>query len=164
MPTQVIVPFDAEPRFPERCILCGEQRPSDRIAITRGVGYRGVLSPPIATRRLSVRAPVRDGCKWAFRRSAWFRNGVSGVLLGIAFTVSILITRGEPWSSRRLVSLVVLLVVWGPYHLWASRHPVAVDFGPGKKYGYVTFEFADPSYAREFESLNVSKGKKPDGI
>jgi hypothetical protein len=150
--TDVNLPRDAEPLWPDRCVCCGRPAPGATARLwTLSIGWWSLLPWHFGT-LYSVRIPACPACgkrlrmmrlvKWIFSWAIAF----AGVLIGMWLIGSY---RGP---MRKWLVILITLICMSPFFLWEIFFPPAFDITCFSK--TADFEFRDPDYADEFESLN----------
>lgn len=150
--TDVRLPRDTEPAWPDRCVCCGRPGPGGRVRVwTASIGgltfllwhpgslYRvAVPACPPCGRRLRARRLGKLVLTWTlclagFAAGLWLLGSYAGAM--------------KKWLVALAAGVAVL-----PLLLWGMFFPPAFDLTCFQL--TVTYEFRDPGYAAEFEALN----------
>lgn len=154
-----------EPRFPGRCVICGQTCPGEELRL-RSLGHLlGVSKPPVVNRVFAV--PVhRQRCR-AHLLLWWWRyrlNGLIPFILGglLYFALRPL---GYPDTYDFAAAVTVALVAVFTLMSLDDKMPFKILVWPGQTgaMSYV-FWFKDVAYAREYSALNRELSSKRHGI
>ncbi len=149
------------PRFPPRCVWCGDDDPDRTVRLTtHGVGWHTLLL--MWGRLVHVQAPVHDECLWRLRTDRWLRAGgqlgslVIGALLWKPMVQVVGLEDPQKWM------LAVWLIGWlvPPSLLSAWRSP-PFDFTALET--RVEYEFTDQRVADGFARENLAGRVSKDG-
>jgi hypothetical protein len=150
--TDVNLPRKIEPKWPDRCVCCGRPNPGGTVRVwTASIGWWTVLFWQFGA-LYSVTVPSCAICAkrlWAMRVAKFVLNCV---LAFAGVTVAFWILKSYEGPFRKLLAMVIALVFFLPYVFWETFFPPAFDITCFAN--TVDFEFRDPAYAAEFESLN----------
>ncbi len=151
--TDVRLPRDREPVFPDRCVSCGRGEPGATFRVRhRPIRWFSVMTIAPGGRRHVVHAPACDPCadRMGNRRIVSTVITIALVLLGVFLVVWLLGEYDGP--MRKLLGIAGALVALSPWILIEVFWPPAFDTTVFKD--EVDYEFLDAEYADEFESLN----------
>jgi hypothetical protein len=150
---------EAEPKWPDVCVLCGNDDPDSRFEFRASrVGFDQIftLSWSIGSRP-KVRVPACGVCTRALRLDRRLR-GVTMWIVGLAVGGAVLwLVDTLGWLPtqrvlRRWAAAGFMLLGLAPFLVWEMLRPPKVDVtAKGKT---VCYEFADRSYAEMFRALN----------
>lgn len=153
--TTVTLDRSQPPRFPRRCLVCGEDPDShlDLLQNSQSV-WLILLFPPLYLLGWSrVRVPVCRGCQAQFLFQRWGRWVVCILLIIVALAfVGPWFRSWSPGIARRLVTLLVVVLLLTPYWLFEVFCPAI--FSTQASYRQVGYDFADEDYAQAFALLN----------
>ncbi|MCG3123605.1 MAG: hypothetical protein GIKADHBN_02026 [Phycisphaerales bacterium] len=151
---------EAEPRWPDVCVLCGIEHPDGRFEFRASrVGFDQLLTLSWSVgARPKVQVPACGVCTRALRLDRRLR-GVTTWIVGLAVGGAVLWlvdTLGwlpsQPRALRRWAAAGFMLLGLVPFLVWEMLRPPKVDVtAKGKN---VSYEFADRSYAEMFRELN----------
>jgi hypothetical protein len=150
--SRVVLPRRTAARFPDRCVLCGKDRPGSS---TRVVARDGLAGRRLASGWFAVRVPCCLACGWrlqlgrlggGLRTLAVGFGGIAlaGVGLHRAFGLDGFVL-GLSSFGITLAFLVVLV-------LWEQAHPPA--FALDVHRDTVEYEFRSRDRARDFAAIN----------
>ena len=150
--TDVNLPKEATPIFPDRCIACGAASPASSYrASTRAIGW-WTLAFWSSGRRHSVDVPACDGCKTQLRKQRWFNLALYGAAIVPAVFAARWYMGDYDGPFKRWIILGIVLVVLLPVLIWDVLFPQPFDMTAFSK--TVDYEFRDPEYAAEFAAMN----------
>lgn len=152
MSIDVNLPRDIEPRWPDRCVCCGRPGPDGRVRVwTHSIGWWTLVSWNFGA-LYSVKVPACASCGkrlWATHIARWVLAGFIA-FVGVAVAMWVLASYRGP--LRKWLAMLIALVCCLPFLLWEALFPPPFDITCFKN--TVDYEFRDPAYAAEFESLN----------
>lgn len=160
--TDVTLPKNYTPKFPDRCIVCGCRPDSTtKIAHSSQNPVLVFLIPFLGAfgwSRLEV--PIFRKCKPRFRLQRWGRQ-----LVGLSLTILavwIIMPHFKGWShlTRKLVVGALCLLAISPYVIAEVYWPRF--FETTAREDSVDYEFASSDYAAEFHLLNEAQVLKSD--
>jgi hypothetical protein len=155
--TTINLPKTHEPRFPNRCVVCGHENPSSRVRIITGtVGWWTWLLWMFG-KPFVVKAPSCQVCAWKLHA----RRLISVlVILGCTAIVFYIIwphVKGfVPHSIRRWAMLGLVIVCMLPYFVIEAFF--AKPFDVTAYSDSVDYDFTLQDYANEFAGLNHNSG------
>jgi hypothetical protein len=158
--TNISLPSNQKPRFPEKCIVC-EAVPNSTIKIAR-TSQNSLLTLVLPILILfgwsRVEAPICQRCKPRFRFQHWGRDLLC--LIVVLALASWLWPMFKDWSSlnRKLAMLGLFLLAFAPFVLAETYWPRRFDATMNKY--RIEYEFAFASYANEFRELNSGADQK----
>jgi fatty acid desaturase len=159
MSTDVRLPRDKVPVFPDACCACGAAKPGDTVEWKgRRVRLAELLFPWLwfFGKRAVVKVPVCAACRprvLATRR--WLAVLlVVAIGLAMAFVFPLAKSFGFGRKTTKVIVLAMVVVVLLPYFLWSVLHPPAFDITVGKD--HVDYEFASREYALRFRDANAA--------
>jgi hypothetical protein len=153
--TDINLPKNQTPVFPDRCVACGSGGPQDSIRIgTNAIGW-WTLAFWASGKHFSVVAPACSGCRVEMQRQRRLRLVVSIVFGIIGVGVALMLLRGFGHPTRKWIALGIALACMLPYFIWEIISPRPVDLTAYHE--TVDYEFRDATYAAEFASLNKSQ-------
>lgn len=146
--TDVSLPRSYEPKFPERCVRCGDDPMGRTVRLRSPILEWWTLLIWFARGHV-VQAPA---CYECGRRIRWQRRG--GLLLTMVVAVLVL---AFVWpffddfvarAIRKWLAMGLILVCLVPYFVWETFFPPAIDITAYPE--RVSYEFRDHEYARDF--------------
>jgi len=159
----VTLDTSAEPRFPDRCVVCAQPHPDDFLRVADRAWSWTVLFFPLlhfAQVRKSVEVPVCRDCRAVFRRQRWLRIAVLwgifvavavvGIPLVQAWKANVAVLRSRTVQKLAILAAVVVFAV--PLLLWEYIFPKHFDLDVGAR--TTDYDFRSPDYAGEFARLN----------
>ena len=152
--TDVTLPKEVDPCFPDRCIVC-DGKPDSSIKVARNSlnVFLVFLLPLLYLFGWSrVEVPICGGCKRRFRFQRWGREFI---MLGLMFVaVWLIMPHFSDWSefTKKVVVGCLVLVAVIPWVVFEVFWPRVFDVTA--KRDVVDYEFADFDYACEFHELN----------
>ena len=157
MSTDVTLPRDATPVFPDFCCVCAAPRPGSWFeARGRRIHFAELLMPWLwfFGVRVTVNVPVCAGCRpGAIAGRRWAQVVMLLWLVAVAALVlPWLDTLGLARGTKRLVGGLALLAGSAPVVLWWVLRPPAFDLTVGKQ--SIDYEFASRDYALRFLAAN----------
>jgi hypothetical protein len=156
--TDVNLPRDVEPIFPDRCIRCGAAGPERRIRIwTSTVSVWSILSL-LFSRPFSVRVPLCRACAPRMRMARFARLILTLGLAAAGVAVAVWVLGSYEGPGRRYMAIGIAIVCMLPFFAWETVFPPPIDLTAYS--ATVDYEFADPAYAREFAQLNGAAVKE----
>ncbi|MGB3970008.1 MAG: hypothetical protein WBO45_24955 [Planctomycetota bacterium] len=157
MSTDVRLPKNVTPVFPDACCACGAPRPGDRVSVAnRRFRWYELIWPWswFLNKRVRVEVPVCAGCRPALlagrRWRSWILAGVIVAVVSLAYPWAKSIGAGR--TVAKVVVLAVCVVCLAPLMLWWALHPPPFDTTVGAD--HVDYEFASAEYARQFAACN----------
>jgi hypothetical protein len=160
--TDVTLPKDYTPAWPDRCIVC-HNRPDSTIRIAHNA-QNPILAFFLPILLLfgwsRVEIPICRACKPRFRFQRWGREllFVGLALVATWFLMPYLST--WPRLTRKIVGVALVLLALSPYLLSEIIWPRIFD--TTARADSVDYEFAYPEYAAEFHALNQSSVLRSD--
>jgi len=151
--TDVRLPRQVDPDFPDRCVACGRGEPGSTFRVRRRpMRWFSVVTILPGGRRHEVHAPACEPCVDRMVRRRILSITVS-LALGITgvFLVMTLLDEVDR-AYRKLVGIGGAILALSPWILIEVLWPPAFDTTVFKD--SVDYEFADEDYAEEFEALN----------
>jgi hypothetical protein len=154
--TDVTLPRDAVPRFPNRCIGCGLDAPGSTWRFARRTSsWWSFFVTWIGEQHVSE-VPCCPPCRARLRRQRIVRSW-SFVIATIAVLAVVLpALEGFDRALQKPIALGLLVVTLAPVFLYQVLYPPAFDTTVGRK--YVDYEFKDAAAAVEFHALNEDQG------
>ena len=152
----VVLDLDSgEPRFPGRCVICGQPCTSETQRLRSLGHFLGVSRPPVVNRVFAV--PVhRQRCRSRLLLSWWgYRlDGLIPFILG-GLLYFALRPFGYPDTYDFAAAVIVVLVAIFARRSRDDKMPFSILVWPDKTgaMSYI-FWFKDVVYAREFSALN----------
>ena len=146
------LPKNKNPKFPARCIVCGNSHPDGEVkATSRAVGLWTIFF--MFGKVFSVQVPVCELCRSSYLKQKWIRTLLQWALVIAASAVVISFVKdiGGPFKKYIIAAFVLILLI--PYILWETFVPRFFDMTVYTD--TVTYEFKDKAYADEFASLNI---------
>lgn len=145
-----------KPRFPKRCVVCGEKSPDKRIGVGNYVvSWFGFLTD-IPEGWGEVRIPVHSRCQWKFRMERWLTYLVYFVVIGTLYwQFGEQLEEMFPLPLKRIGMKICLAVMLLPVILVRLIFPSRFDVMFTEE--TADFHFSDSSYASEFTRLNQDK-------
>lgn len=148
----VRLPKDQVPKFPDRCVVCGREKPDGTVRVgTRAIGW-WTWAFWVPGRKFALDVPACSWCAARLRRGRLFRwLTLAALALAAVFTIAPFF-EGVPRPLRRWLVLGAVIVVLLPWFTWEVMFPPPIDL---TAYGdAVDYEFRDRAYAEEFAALN----------
>lgn len=157
--SDVRLPKNRKPEFPNRCVVCGQEHPDSTVPVsTRAIGWWTWMFW-LPGRKFSVQVPACSGCGRRLWRQHLFRWLITIVLiLCVVFAIAPFFA-DFPRAYRKWLILGAVIVVLLPWFLWQVFFPPPLDLTAFSD--SIDYEFRDRAYAEEFASLNQAK---VDGI
>src|ERR1051325_11108941 len=160
--TEVTLPRDCVPAFPNKCIVC-HCVPDSKIKVAQNhhhpfLRFFVPLLEFFGWSRVAI--PVCRACKLRYRAQRWGRTLFSFALILVAcFFIWPLF---KNWASfpRKIVAGALVLLAISPYVLLEVLWPPYFDTTARKD--SVDYEFASPEYAAEFHALNEANVLKSE--
>jgi hypothetical protein len=149
--TDVNLPKDHIPIFPDRCVCCGRERPGGVFRIgTQAIGWWTLLSH--FGPRFTAEVPACGACRVRMRRQRWLRFLISAafVVAGVSIAMSLLKWYHGPF--KKWLAMGITLIFLTPLILWETLFPPPVDLTAYAE--TVDYEFRDAEYAADFAELN----------
>ncbi|QDU86584.1 hypothetical protein Pla163_37350 [Planctomycetes bacterium Pla163] len=154
--TDVTLPRDAAPLFPDRCIGCGTGAPGSTWRFARRASRWWSFFVTWIGELHVVEVPCCTPCRARLRRQRLIR-GSSFVFATVAVLAVVLpALEGVDRVLQKPIALGLLLATLAPVLLYQVLYPPPFDTTVGKK--YVDYEFADSDAARDFHALNEHLG------
>ncbi len=155
--TDVCLPRDATPVFPDFCCACDAPRPGSSFDVKgRRVHWTELWMPWLwfFGQRVTVTVPVCAGCRPQAVAGRRWRTVVMLVWLCIVAAIALpyLDTLGLTRGMKRFVSGLALLVGAAPVIVWWVVRPPVFDLTVGK--ATIDYEFASRGYAVRFLARN----------
>ncbi|MBL8753429.1 MAG: hypothetical protein JNK15_09025 [Planctomycetes bacterium] len=161
--TDVRLPRDVEPVFPDACCACGAAAPGNTVAIKgRRVRWSELFWPWLwfFGKRIVVAVPVCAACQPRLRSSRRWQTVI--LLASVAVAIPILFplakSFGFGWRTTKAIGAVLTLVAVLPVVLWQMLHPPVFDITVGKD--HVDYEFASSDYALRFRAANPAASER----
>lgn len=160
--TDIPLPRDTDPHFPNECVRCGVARPNSvyRVRATRA-GLVGLLMPwQIWLFWLNwgvrvVEAPACADCASRLKSSYWRREAFEWFLIiALAVPVIWLITSHNV-PFRKPVAYAAIIVLGLPWFVWRALHPPA--FHATTMGDKIDYEFLDSELADKFAMMNADQ-------
>lgn len=147
------------PRFPKRCVSCGDAEPGSFIpASDRASGLASFFMPILMFfgRKAKTRAPACLTCRRADTWQKWSRFGlaVAGVFVLFATLDPLLESYGFSKRAKRGLILLGIVVLFIPAYLWTKLYPRAFTIEAEKN--ATEYHFASAEYAEDFAAMNGS--------
>lgn len=153
--TDVRLPKSQAPKFPDRCVVCGQEKPDGTVRVsTRAIGW-WTWAFWLPGRKFSVDVPACSCCGGRLRRQHLFRWLTMIALIAVAVPVVMPFLNDLKGPIRKWVGLAAVLVVVSPYFIWQTFFPPPIDLTAHSD--SVDYEFRDRAYAEEFAALNNSE-------
>ena len=150
--TDVNLPRDVKPRWPDRCVCCGRAGPGGTVRVwTASIGWWTVVLWQFRA-LYSVRVPACPPCGRRLRAARLARFVVTWALAIAGVAVAMWVLGSYQGAFRKPLGILIALVCLSPFLFWEVVFPPAFDVTCFRK--TVDFEFRDPAYAAEFESMN----------
>jgi hypothetical protein len=153
--TDVRLPKAQEPVFPDRCVVCGQPDPVDRVEVATGSTGWWTWLLRHSGERFSVQAPACPDC--VLRLTARRRRDI--VLLYLfaiaAVGVATYLFGSVRGPHRKWLTIGLALAGLVPYAVWQAFFPPPIDLTAHSD--TVDYEFRDRDYAEEFAALNGAK-------
>ena len=149
--TDISLPGDSEPDWPDRCIACGTPAPGRSMTyISFFAGVRAMLGPIGGFR--TAHPPVCARCKPRLRLFQLTRWALTAavIIAGIAFAAYVFGGRAKPPGRYTLIGGALVIVF--PYLLVRHLFPPVFDLTPYSR--RTVFEFRDRDYALDFQMKN----------
>lgn len=146
---------DWEPRFPARCIRCGDSSAHDNFAVSDTAIPAPLLLilpflSPLERRRFEI--PCCRECGRLMRRARLIRQLITISVVCLAILVLVRFAPGIRASGGRLAMAGAVLLLITPYVCVAIFFAPVVDLVATRK--QLVFQFADRRAAEEFHRLN----------
>lgn len=153
--TNITLPKDQTPIFPDKCIVCHAKPTSTTKAFKSSTNaWLAFIFPPVQLFDwMSVKVPICRSCKFRFHFQDWGREVAFWVYLIIVFIW--LIPNLDGWSQITKLFIIgsIILIAIIPYMLLDHFWPRILSFESSED--AVTYEFASNIYASEFEKSNL---------
>jgi hypothetical protein len=150
--TEIRMPKDRAPVFPDRCVRCGAERPGVTYRITtHSIGWWTWAFWAFG-RRFRVEVPACEGCRRRMRRQRAVRVVVFYGLACAGLDAAGFLFAAYRGPIRKWLIMGVALVCAAPTFLWEIFDPRPFDVTAHAE--TVDYEFRDPDYAEEFLALN----------
>lgn len=156
--TDVRLPRDLEPVFPDRCCVCGKPRPGDAILVARRTGFLwwDLLMPWLILARDPERRAA-PACRPCRIRAVRYRRTQRLVLCLVAVAAGVVVV---PWVSSwgwsggqsKLVGLLLVGAVVAPVIVCHAVWPRAFDLTVERR--VIVYEFASAEYGEAFRAAN----------
>lgn len=157
MSTDVALPLDAVPLFPDACCVCDAARPGSSLDVKwRSVHWTELWMPWMwfVGKRVTVTVPVCAGCRPDALASRRWRTLILVAWIGTAIFLV------QPWSKSlglprgvsKLLAVLTVLASTAPLVAWWTFRPPAIDLTVRKN--MVEYEFASRPYALRFLACN----------
>lgn len=153
--TDVTLPRDYRPVFPDKCIVC-HNSPDSTIGIARNAQNPFVVFfvPILMLFGWSrVEIPICKRCKFRFRLQRWGRELTGWLLMLVACSFIWPYFRTWPSLTRKIVVAALVIVVVSPHFLIEVFWPRIFDTTADSD--SIDYEFASEEYADEFAVLNI---------
>jgi hypothetical protein len=155
MSETVILPRNIEPAFPNRCVVCLRKNNVGMIEVKgEAVGFSGYFKWILGSsgRR---KVPAHVGCARKLRRRNFWRNVGVLVLFTVLPIVWFALRINEvqmPFEFNKTSLCVAATILFLPIFIAEELRPSPFEFRESET--FVTFEFKDQTYAKEFAELN----------
>ncbi|MFB3891986.1 MAG: hypothetical protein ACE15C_08180 [Phycisphaerae bacterium] len=153
---EVKVPVARYPKFPNRCAVCGKERPTSAVKLsTHAFEWWMVVLwwAEFLFKGSSFGIPACGPCATKFMRQYRLRFAVELVLILAAAAVAFYLVQGIPHAWRKWAAIGLALLMLVPLFLWQAIWPMAVQITSDRS--TVEFQFTDPEYAEEFSASNT---------
>jgi hypothetical protein len=163
--TDIRLPKSQVPKFPDRCVVCGQEHPDDTVQVsTRAIGW-WTWALWLPGRKFAVQVPACSWCGVRLRRQHFFRWLVTIVCAVAAMVLVFPILEGMDRHVRKWVGLGAVLVCLSPWFAWEIFFPPPIDLTAYSD--CVDYEFRDTAYAADFALLNedlpeIAEGRTSD--
>jgi hypothetical protein len=152
--TDVNLPKSYTARFPDKCVVCGLDRPDSSVRlITGSLGWWTWLLWCFG-KPFTVMAPACGFCAWGLhlRRIIILLITIAAIVV-VMWLVWPTISADVPRFARKWVAMGLILVCLLPWFIWQAFFPHAFDVTAYED--SVDYEFRDKELAVEFAALNV---------
>jgi hypothetical protein len=147
----VKVPRGTTCTFPSRCVRCGEANPAHTWRhSTRAIGWHSLFGG--WGRKTTVEVPACPRCAAELGAERRRRFLVDMVLIAAAIVVVMPLTAAVERPLRKPLGIALITLLLLPSILRQVTRPPAFDLTVTSR--WVTYEFADAAYAREFLTAN----------
>jgi type IV secretory pathway TrbD component len=147
----VEAPDTPHPRFPDRCVICGQPRSEPLTTMVIGdevslvdFAFYSIIRTPSQGKLLHI--PIHDACAESLRNRLLMRTG------RLLLTLAALIAAGLYFQVNFWITLFASVVIVMPFVSIALSKPPPVEFGYGGEHYAIVF--ADPQSAREFARMH----------
>ena len=150
--TDIKLPKDFKPIFPDRCVACGQDAPGSVVRVsTYSIGWWSWLLW-LPGRRFTADVPACQTCRRKILKQRWQRWALTWAFaaLGVAAAVYALGTFRKPFY--RTLAMGIGLACMAPYFFWETFFPPPI--GLTAHSDSVDYEFLDEAYADDFLELN----------
>jgi hypothetical protein len=157
MSTDVTLPCDVAPVFPDCCCVCAAPRPGSSLEVKgRRSSAFEILMPWLwfFGPRVRFTVPVCAGCRPQALSSRRWRTLIFIGWLAVAIPVVMpwIKSFGLPRGLAKPLGVLAVLATTAPLVAWWTLRPPAIDLTVHK--GTVDFEFASRDYALRFLAAN----------
>ena len=151
--TDIRLPRDYTPVFPDRCVVCDSEKPAGTTTIiTSSIGWWTILLFAFGS-LVVVRAPACPRCGWKLHCLAWLDKVVVIVIAMITvFFVWPAVQDSVPPQLHRWAKMGLAIACLLPAAFYRVMHVHAFEVTAYSK--SIEYEFASPEYAEEFAELN----------
>lgn len=146
----VELPTASVPRFPDRCVVCGRERPGDAVDLRAFFNAMQPLDDSVGKIH-HVQVPACAGCKGKLVRSRWIGKAVFGVCVAIGTALIFGLTQ-LGWVEGWLAYVAILVALAVPLAIGQLLYTAHFDFSPWDR--RLVFEFRSRDYAEAFEAIN----------
>ena len=144
---------EAKPRFANRCIACGDDRPNSEARFVAREFHPTHLALLFCFgKRTELDVPMCQPCEDAYRTSRRARliATIAGIVAAAGVAAAVVPLVEGPWRS--LVPVALVLAALSTPILWKAFAPFALD--PTRTRDGLQFDFRDEETAADFASLN----------
>jgi hypothetical protein len=152
MATEVNLPKDHDPIFPDRCVACGAEHPTATLRIsTHSIGWWTVLLGHFGM-PFTTEVPACPPCRRRIRLQRWLRFAITIAFVFAGASIALAILKNYRGLFRKWLAMAIAIVCLLPFILWETFFPPPIDLTAYSE--TVDYEFRDPEYAAEFAELN----------
>ena len=149
--TDISLPADHDPRWPDRCIACGTPGPEKQITYASFfAGVRALLGPVGGFR--TAHPPACRRCKPRLRLFQLARWALTGAMVIVSIIVAVAVLNSAGAGTGRYAIVGVALLALFPYLLLRVAFPPVFDLTPYAR--RTVYEFKDRDYALDFQMKN----------
>src|SRR5687768_18528339 len=125
--TDVNLPRNTEPKWPDRCVCCGQPGPGGSVRVwAASIGWSTFVLWHFGA-LYSVRAPACPSCGRRLRTMRIAKFMLTWVLAFAGVTVAMWVLGSYQGPMRKWLAMLIALACLSPFFLWEAFFPPAFD-------------------------------------
>lgn len=155
MSTDIRLPSQIAPIFPQRCVYSGEPSPDSDVGVvahTQNLVLHFLAPFLWLVGWRKVRAPIRSPYRAKFYFQAYARTFITLAVIVVALVfVMPMFEPGTPWRKVKVLGLCIAALL--PWVLFETLFPPRFDVTVHED--HIDYQFASAEYGEEFARLNA---------